>query len=246
MKDSYSEIFEDKERILVVLAHPDDMEIICGGTVARLIKDGKKVRTVIGTNGNKGMHEGNYSTEEFRKIRLESQKKAGMKLGLKEEDIVNLDVPDGEFEASLENIGKIVYHLREFQPQIVITHNPFELINDFSEDCNWINHRDHRNLANSVFDATYPYCRDNGFFPEQVAKGLKPCYVSEFLMSDSYMRNNPIGFEVSNSLEEKQAALMEHRAGNVLSQEEVDGFMEEIQRDGGNFEIMGYKKINDI
>jgi len=243
MTDSYSDIFKDKDRILVLLAHPDDAEIICGGTIARLIKDGKKVRTVIATNGDKGMHEGNFTNKEFRVIRLESQKKAGLKLGLKEDEIFNLDVPDGEFESSLENIEKIVYHLREFQPQIVVTHNPFELINDFSEELRWINHRDHRHLAEAAFDATYPYCRDNGFFPEQIKKGLKACYVSEFLMSDSYLRNNPIGFEVSDFLNQKRAALMEHMQGGVLSQEEVDGFMEEIQRDGGNFEVLGYTKI---
>lgn len=243
MTDSYLEILGSKERVLVVLAHPDDAEIICGGTITRLIKDGKKVRTIIATNGDKGMHEGNFSNNDFRKIRLNSQISAGLKLGLKEDEIFNLDVPDGEFEASIENIEKIVYHLRDFQPDIVITHNPFELINDFSEEIRWINHRDHRKLAETVFDATYPYCRDNGFFTEQIKDGLKPCYVSEFLLSDSYMRNNPIGFEVSDSLKEKRAALEEHMAGGVLSQEEVDVFMEEIQRDGGNFEVMGYQKI---
>ncbi len=243
MIDSYLEIFGNKERVLVVLAHPDDAEIICGGTITRLIKDGKKVRTIIATNGDKGMHEGNFSNNDFRKIRLNSQISAGLKLGLKEDEIFNLDVPDGEFEASIENIGKIVYHLRDFQPDIVITHNPFEIINDFSKDIRWINHRDHRNLATTVFDATYPYCRDNGFFPEQIKDGLKPCYVSEFLLSDSYMRNNPVGIEISDFLDEKRSALEEHMAGGVLSQEEVDVFMEEIQRDGGNFEVMGYQKI---
>ena len=243
MKDSYLDIFGNKKRILVLFAHPDDAEIIFGGTIARLIKDGKTVRTVIATNGDKGMHEGNYSNEEFRKIRLNSQKKAGVKLGLKEDEIFNLDIPDGEFEASIENIEKIVYHLREFQPEIVITHNPFEMINDFSEEIRWINHRDHRKLAEAVFDATYPYSRDNGFFSKQIKSGLKACYVSEFLMSDSYLRNNPIGFEVSGFLNEKREALMEHTTGGVLSQEEVNGFMDEIKKENGNFEILGYKKI---
>ena len=243
MKDSYSEIFKNIDRVLVLFAHPDDAEIIFGGTIARLIKDGKKVRTVIATNGDKGMHEGKYSNEQFRQIRLESQKKAGMKLGLKEDEIFNLDIPDGEFEASVENIGKIVYHLREFQPEIVVTHNPFELINDFSEGIRWINHRDHRKLAEAVFDATYPYSRDNGFFPDQIRNGLKASYVSEFLLSDSYLRNNPIGFEVSDFLKEKRESLMEHTAGGVLSEEEVDSFMEEIERDGGNFEVLGYQRI---
>lgn len=41
--DSYTKIFRDKQRILVVFAHPDDLELYCGGTVARLIGDGKKL-----------------------------------------------------------------------------------------------------------------------------------------------------------------------------------------------------------
>ncbi|MGI6423103.1 MAG: PIG-L deacetylase family protein [Candidatus Dojkabacteria bacterium] len=243
MEDSYQDIFSDKQRILVLLAHPDDAEIICGGLIARLISDGKKVRTVIATNGDKGMHEAHYTNEEFKKIRLNSQKEAGKELGLKEDEIFNLGFPDGQVEESYENIGKIVYHLREFQPELVITHNPFELINDFSEDVRWINHRDHRKFSQMVFDATYPYCRDNGFYPEQIEQGLKPCYVSEFLLSDSYMRYNPLGFEVSDFLDKKRVALTHHMDGGVLSNEEVEGFMEEIQRDGGNFEVLGYQKI---
>lgn len=94
-----------------------------------------------------------------------------------------------------------------------------------------------------VFDATYPYCRDNGFYPEQIEQGLKPCYVSEFLLSDSYMRYNPLGFEVSDFLDKKREALTHHMDGGVLSNEQVEGFMEEIQRDGGNFEVLGYQKI---
>ncbi len=61
--------------------------------------------------------------------------------------------------------------------------------------------------------------------------------------SDCYTRYNPIGFEVSDFLDKKRAALKHHMNGGVLSAEEIDGFMEEIQRDGGNFEVLGYIKI---
>ncbi len=243
MKDSYNEIFGNKERVIIFLGHPDDMEIICGGLVARLIADGKKVRSVIGTNGDKGMHEAEYSTEKFKEIRLESQKKAGVELGLEEDEIFNLDFPDGQTENTYENIGKIVYHLREFQPDIIITQNPFELINDFDEKTRWINHRDHRTLSQMVVDATYPYCRDKGFFPEQIKAGLKPCYVGEFLFADCYTRYNPVGFEISEFVDKKEAALMHHTNGGVLSKEEINDFIEETKREEGNFEVLGYQKI---
>jgi LmbE family N-acetylglucosaminyl deacetylase len=179
MKDSYNKIFNNKSRILVVLAHPDDAEIICGGTIARLIADGKQVRTVIATNGDKGMHEDiSYTLEQFKEIRLSSQKHAGHELGLNDNDIVNLGVSDGQIENTYENIGKIVCQLREFQPELIITHNPTDIINEFSKEICWVNHRDHRITAQLTVDAAYPYCRDVGFFPEQIKVGLKSCYMN--------------------------------------------------------------------
>ena len=40
--DSFNKIFSNKERILIVMPHPDDAEIYCGGTIARLTSEGKK------------------------------------------------------------------------------------------------------------------------------------------------------------------------------------------------------------
>src|SRR4030042_4007857 len=122
MKDSFGQIFGDKKKILVVMGHPDDCEIICGGTVARLLDEGKKVRTLAMTNGGKGMRDRtDVKEEQFAKIRLGEQIKAGMELGLPREEIFNLDIPDGELEDSVENIEKIVYHIRQFKPDIIIT-----------------------------------------------------------------------------------------------------------------------------
>lgn len=246
MKDSYKEVFGDKERIMTVMAHPDDLEIICGGTVARLIKDGKKVRTVCMTKGEKGMHDSTeYTNEEFGKMVMDAQFKAARILGVNEDEIYNLEIPDGEVETDMKTIEKLAFHLREFRPEIVITQNPFDLINDYDENIRWINHRDHRHTGEVTLDATYPYCRDVGFFRDQIEKqGLKPHYVDEFLFSDSYMKKSAVGFEVSDFVEVKRKALECHLVGGKLSKEDIEEeFMAELKKENGNFEVMAWEKI---
>lgn len=243
IKDSFEEVFADKNKVLVVVAHPDDNEIICGGIVARLLDDGKKVRVVVMTNGGKGTRDRlDISEVEFAKIRIEEQKRAGRELGLKDEAMFNLNVPDGELEDSLESIGKIVFHIREFKPDIIITHNPEDKINTFSEDIRWINHRDHRHTATIVLDAAYPYSRDTAFFPEQLKAGLTPHHVSQFLFSEYYTDPKVKYFEVSKYLDKRRKALEQYKNG--LDPETIDGFMEEIQRDGGNFEPLKWLKVD--
>jgi len=63
IKDSFNDIFGAKNRVMVVVAHPDDNEIICGGIVARLIAEGKQVRLVVMTTGGKGFQNRTDVTE---------------------------------------------------------------------------------------------------------------------------------------------------------------------------------------
>jgi LmbE family N-acetylglucosaminyl deacetylase len=242
--DSYQKVFKNKQRILVVLAHPDDNEIICGGLIARLVADGKSVRLLAMTNGGKGIRERtDISEKEFAKIRKTEQIEAGLQLGIPSEQIFNLDIPDGELESNLANIEKVVYHLREFQPQIIITHNPEEIINWYSKSVGWINHRDHRHTAEIVLDATYPYCRDQAFFPHQLKNSnLKPCYVSEFLFSDSYTHPDLLHFDVTEYIFCKKNALVKHVNG--LDKDEIDGFMDEIKQGKKSYEMLRYINLS--
>ena len=245
MKDSYNDIFKNKKRILVVLAHPDDAEIICGGTIARLISDDKEVRLIVTTSGGKGMQERtDVSEADFSTERIKSQKDGAKALGLKDDQVFNLETKDGEFENSLENIEKIVLHIRQFKPDIIITHNPYEVINTFSEEegVRWVNHRDHRHTAIVTLDATYPYCRDTAFFPHHIKQGLKPHYVSEFLFSDSYTNKNAVAIEVTDFVDKKRAALKHH--ANALTDEEIEGFIDEIKQGDKYFEVLGYTKLD--
>ncbi len=243
--DSFDKIFGNKDRVLVVMAHPDDNEIICGGIVARLLSEGKKVRLVVMTNGGKGFQDRSDVTEtDFAKIRVGEQFSASKELGLPKEESFNLEIPDGELENTLENIGKVVFHIRQFKPDIVITQNPFDPINTFSKEVHWVNHRDHRAVASIVLDAAYPYSRDRGFFPEHFTKlGLQPHTASELLFSDAYSYPDVLYFDITKYINKKKMALLQHK--NAFSPETVEEeFLAETRLEASkNFERLKYTKI---
>lgn len=243
--DSYADVFSKVDRVLVVTAHPDDNEIICGGIVARLIADGKKVRLVVMTTGGKGFQDRTDVTEEeFGRIRIQEQIAAGLELGIPESENINLGFLDGTVENTLEVIGKVVFQVRQFKPDLVITHNPFDPINSFSEGVNWVNHRDHRHTASIVLDAVYPYSRDRGFFPEQFTKdGLTPHIVTKFMFSDSYSYPDVLYFEVTDYLDKKKAALLAHK--NALKAEDIEEefLAETALEEGKNFERLKFVEI---
>lgn len=243
VKDQFDEVFKNKQRVLVVTAHPDDNEVICGATVARLIASGRKVRLVVCTNGEKGVEDKKgINTKDFAQTRIKEQIEAGKVLGIPENENFNLEIPDGELETTLENIGKIVLHIREFKPDIIITHNPEEVINTFSEEENirWVNHRDHRHAALIAVDAAYPYSRDRGFFPEQLEK-LEPHTVEYLLFSDSYTHPQRAYFDVTDYVEKKRVALVACKS--VVPREHVDSYVEELKHQDRYYEILRFIKM---
>ena len=72
------------QRILIIMAHPDDAEFICGGTIARLVDEGRDVFYVLVTSGNRGSHEVRMTMERLGKIREDEQRHAAEVLGVRE------------------------------------------------------------------------------------------------------------------------------------------------------------------
>lgn len=242
LTDSFDKIFKNKKRILVVLAHPDDTEINCGGITARLTKAGKKVRYVVTTNGGKGSHDRkDMGEKQFAKINVAEQMTAGKILGIPKEENFNLNIPDGEIEDSLQYIEKIVFHIRQFKPEIVITHNPSDTFIRFSDKSWWINHRDHLNTAKCTINAMYPYARDWGFSQEHFKQGLKPWTVKELLYADAYQDPTLKYFDISSVLEIRKKALAAHKT--AFNEEDVLDYMSEVEVGEGHFEQLGYLKI---
>lgn len=202
MTDDFEKVFENKKRIMVVFAHPDDAELYAGGTIARLIDAGKKVRVVKMTSGDRGSRQEEIAEEKLKSVREDEDTKAMKVLGIQKEDNIYLRIRDGEVSNSLEVIEKVAYQIREFQPEIIITHNPENTIIRFDKDISWVNHRDHRNTGQSVLDAAYPYSRDLLFFPEHLKnKKLQPGNCAEYLLVDYYDHPDEVQFDITKFLE---------------------------------------------
>ncbi len=242
MIDSYNKIFKTVNNVLVVLAHPDDAEVVCGGLISRLTADNKHVRLIVTTNGGKGMqNKKNINEDDFGKMRTLEQLNAGKILGINENNNFNLNLPDGEVETSIVNIEKVVFHIRDFKPDIIITHNPQDYIIKFDPKVHWVNHRDHRNTAQITLDAMYPYSRDRGFFPNHFKKGLEPHKVTKVLLADSYSNELVSYFDISGFTETKVKALMHHPS--AINPAHANDYLEENLIGGRYYESLLYTEI---
>lgn len=241
--DSFKRIFSSKERILVVMPHPDDTELYCGATVARLIQDGKRVRVVKMTYGDKGSRQEKVTQSELRIIREKEDREAMKILGVKDEDNIYLGIGDGEIEHNLATIGKVAYQIRLFKPQLIITTNPEDLIIRFEKDVNWVNHRDHRHTGRIAVDAAYPYARDLLFFPEHFKnKEVVSWACTEFLFTDVYEHPDLVYIDVTNLIKYRTKALAAHSSQYSLThaRESTDFFTKLSGYDSRRFDRFQY------
>lgn len=159
-------------RAMVIVAHPDDAEFICGGTVAKWCAEGWEVFYVLVTGGDKGTHDVTMHPEKLAAIREEEQRAACRALGVKE--CILLGYADGFTIDDHELRGQIVRLLRLYRPDVVITWDGFR---------HAFNHRDHRIVGTATADAIYPTVRDRLFHQEHEEDGLESHQVNEILLA---------------------------------------------------------------
>ena len=147
------------DRVMVVTAHPDDPEFGAGGTIAKLVREGREVTYVIVTNGNKGSADRAIAPERLARIREEEQRNAARALGV--ERVEFLGYEDGEVEDTRQLRLDITRQIRRWRPGLIIAQSPDRTYTNFH---GW--HRDHRTTGSVVLDCVYPLARDHLSFPE--------------------------------------------------------------------------------
>ena len=122
---------EKEKNVFFIGAHPDDVETGCGGTISKHLDMGDSVYVLIMTNGEKGKHPTKLK-ECIASLKI---------LGVKKENIIFGNFPDGYLKDDQYVVNFIEKHLRKFNANRVYTHDP----ND--------RHQDHRNCSNAVSSA---------------------------------------------------------------------------------------------
>ena len=189
----------EPKRALVIVAHPDDAEFLCGGTVARWVSEGWQVAFVLVTSGDKGSHDEEITSEQLAAIREDEERAAARALGVNE--CVFLGYPDGFVEDTAELRGKIVREIRRFKPDVAITWDPYRRGH---------NHRDHRLTGQAALDALYPLSRSHLYYPEHMEEGLEPHRVREALLAGTDQPNHHV--DVTKFFNKKMKALQCHKS----------------------------------
>ena len=212
------------DKVMVILAHPDDPEFFCGATVAKWAREGKHVRYCMLTCGEKGSDEPGMTHEQLCAIRHEEQANAARVLGVT--DLVWLDFPDGELVPTLEARLRVAREIRRFKPDIVVTCDPAQIITFRGT----INHPDHRAAGQIALDAIMPGAGNRMYFTELLAEGLEPHQVKEVYIAGAEHGDTTI--DVSDTFELKLKALREHKS-QIKDPDELEKRMRaRFSRDG--------------
>ncbi len=189
-------------RAMVIVAHPDDIEFGCAGTVARWVQAGAEVIYVLCTSGDVGIAEPGMTRARATEIREAEQLAAAEVVGVKE--VIFLREPDGMLQNTLELRRKLVREIRRFKPELVVTMDPTV----YFVNSSYINHPDHRAAAAAGLEAVFPAAGQPNLFEELVDEGLsahkvRKVYVDTFGGGDTYVN-------VADTIDLKVQALRKH------------------------------------
>jgi len=138
--------------LLVIAAHPDDLESWAAGTVACALDRGCEARLLLVTSGESGSADPADTRASVAQRREAEARVAADALGLAE--VAFLRYPDGEVEDTAQLRGDVVTWIRRWRPAVVFTHDPEHTLPRY------LCHRDHRVVGRAALDAVYPLARD--------------------------------------------------------------------------------------
>ncbi len=192
------------ESVMAIVAHPDDIEFSCAGTLAKWGAAGTRLSFVLCTSGDVGIDDLTITRKEAAQIRESEATEAARILGAAE--IIFIREPDGLLQPTLELRKRLVREIRKFKPEVVVSGDPTIVWagNDY------INHPDHRAAATAALDAIFPAAGQPHLFQELEAEAIhahKPrkVYVTSWGDADQFV-------SIDETIDLKILALKAHKS----------------------------------
>ncbi len=203
-------------RVLVIVAHPDDVDFGAAGTVAGWTAAGIEVVYCLVTDGDAGGSDPSVSRPDMALLRRAEQTAAAKCVGV--HDLRFLGYPDGRVEPTIALRKDLARVIRQVRPGRVVSPSP---------DRNYArigaSHPDHRAVGSAALDAVYPDARNQFAFPELLAdEGLEPWTVKEVWLMASPQAEHYV--DITATFSNKVAALRAHESqtGNM---EDLEKFL---------------------
>jgi LmbE family N-acetylglucosaminyl deacetylase len=194
---------EGVERILVVCAHPDDVDFGMAGSVAVWVKAGMEVAYCIVTDGDAGGSDRSVSRPDMAVVRREEQRAAAAEVGVS--DLAFLGYPDGRLFPTIELRRDISRQIRLHRPQRLVCQSPERLWDRIGAS-----HPDHLAAGEASVCAVYPDARNPFAHPELLEEGLEPHTVAQLWMMAG--RSPDRAVDITDTYDRKIAALRQHRS----------------------------------
>ena len=192
------------KRVLVVTAHPDDLDFGAGGSIAGWTDKGIEVSYCIMTNGDQGGEDPNIPRSEMPKIRQREQREAGKILGVS--NITFLNHVDGWLEPTIERRKEVVREIRKTKPDRMVIQSP-----ERNWDRLFSSHPDHLAAGEIAIQAVYPDSRNAFAFTDLLNdEGLEPWRVREVWVMSHPTPNHYV--DISKTFDRKIQALKAHHS----------------------------------
>lgn len=195
---------ESPMRILVVAAHPDDIEFGAAGAVAVWAAEGAEVTYCMVTDGGAGSNKPGEDLAQLVKTREAEQLEAAQIVGVK--DVRFLGYKDGVLQHTLELRRDITRLIREIRPYRVLISDPTMV---FAGNF-YINHPDHRAAAEAALYAVFPSAGTRPIFPELLDEGYEPFDVTELYIQ--FTDKPDIVIDISSVIDKKIQSLLAHKS----------------------------------
>jgi LmbE family N-acetylglucosaminyl deacetylase len=206
------------DRVLVVGAHPDDIDFGCAGTVAAWTAAGVHVAYCLVTDGDAGGFDAAVPRSEIGGIRRAEQTAAAAAVGVT--DVTFLGYPDGRVEVTLDLRRDLARVIRRVRPGRVVTQSPRRtMVRVFAD------HPDHLATGEATLCAVYPDARNPFAFPELMAEGLDAHVVDEVWFPQIDGSGHAV--DITDTFDLKMAALRSH-VSQVAGERDPEPFLRQL------------------